>query len=390
MKTLSITQINKIIKDIIDNEVILEDVMITGELSSFSISRKIAYFTLKENDNLLSCVQFGLESEFQIGDMVTVKGSVKYYPKGGKITFNAYHIEMCGMGELYQRFLKLKAKLEKEGLFDQSYKIPLPRFINSIGVITSKKGAVLQDIKNITSRRNPNIDIYVYDTQVQGSHAVKQIIEGITYFDNYSDVDVIIVARGGGSIEDLAPFNDEELANIVHICNKPIISAVGHETDFTIIDFVSDLRAPTPSAAAELVTFDLVELKKYLHSTINNLTDQLKRITRDLSNEINYTILNINNVVTQIINDELLYINNKIRKMDYQILNTLDKTKYRVEMSLSTLDKLNPARLLKSGYSYSTIDNIPINFDNINKGDEIKILTSNVKVDAIVKYKEKI
>lgn len=246
MKVFTVSQINRIIKDLIDNEVILEDIMITGELSSFSITRNIAYFTLKDSDNLLNCIQFNAHTEFKIGDMVQCRGNIKYYPKGGRLTFSALSIEMCGQGELYQQFLKLKQKLESEGLFDDEHKIPIPRFINSVGVVTSKTGAVLQDIKNIAFRRNPNIDIYVYDAQVQGNFAVKQVIEGITYFDNMSDVDVIVVARGGGSIEDLMPFNDEELARIAYICNKPIISAVGHETDYSILDFVADLRAPTP------------------------------------------------------------------------------------------------------------------------------------------------
>ncbi|MBQ8615468.1 MAG: exodeoxyribonuclease VII large subunit, partial [Clostridia bacterium] len=261
---VSVTQLNNRIKNIIDNEVILEDIIVTGELSSFSITRNIAYFTLKDNDNLLSCVQFGCKNEFKIGDMVQCRGNVKYYPKGGKLTFNALAIELCGQGELYQQFLALKEKLNKEGLFDESHKIPIPKFIKSIGVVTSKTGAVLQDIKNVTSRRNPNLDIYVYDAQVQGKFAVRDVIEGITYFDNMTDVDVIIVARGGGSIEDLMPFNNEELARIAFICNKPLISAVGHETDFSILDFVSDLRAPTPSAAAELVTFDSFEVKRHV------------------------------------------------------------------------------------------------------------------------------
>ena len=161
MKVFSISQINRIIKDLIDNEVVLEDIVVAGELSSFSITRNIAYFCLKDNDNLLSCVQFGCKQEFKIGDMVQCRGNVKYYPKGGKLTFNALTIERCGQGELYQQFIELKAKLEQEGLFDDTHKIPLPRFIQSIGVVTSKTGAVLQDIKNVTSRRNPKLDIYV-------------------------------------------------------------------------------------------------------------------------------------------------------------------------------------------------------------------------------------
>ena len=328
MKVFSVGQINRIIKDIIDNEIILEDVVVAGELSSFSVTRNIAYFTLKDADNLLNCVQFGVKQTFNIGDMVQIRGNIKYYPKGGKLTFNALTIEACGQGELYQKFIELKKKLEAEGKFSEENKIAIPKFIQSIGVVTSKTGAVLQDIKNVTSRRNPNLDIYVYDAQVQGKYAVEQIIEGISYFDNFSDVDVIIVARGGGSIEDLMPFNDEELANVAFICNKPLISAVGHETDFTILDFVADLRAPTPSAAAELVAFDSVEtirnIKQYLLD-FNNIIDN--KIFNNYTN-INMNILDIENAITNIINEENINIIDTYNKISKEIDNKLNNTKY--------------------------------------------------------------
>ena len=218
----------------------------------------------------------------------------------GKLTFQALKIELCGQGELYQQFLQLKEKLSKEGLFDEEHKIPLPRFINSIGVVTSATGAVLQDIKNVTSRRNPNLDIYVYDAQVQGKYAVNNVIQGITYFDNMTDVDVIIVARGGGSIEDLMPFNDEELARIAYICNKPIISAVGHETDFSILDFVADLRAPTPSAAAELVTIDRIEFARYIKDLFSSIQNRVESIVADLNLNSQIFVAKIENNINDV------------------------------------------------------------------------------------------
>ena len=189
-----------------------------------------------------------------------------------------------------------------EGKFSEENKIPIPKFIQSIGVVTSKTGAVLQDIKNVTSRRNPNLDIYVYDAQVQGKYAVEQIIEGISYFDNFSDVDVIIVARGGGSIEDLMPFNDEELANVAFICNKPLISAVGHETDFTILDFVADLRAPTPSAAAELVAFDSLETIRMIKQYTNDFSNAIDNKLNNYYTDTNLSILDIEHGIAGIIN----------------------------------------------------------------------------------------
>ena len=390
MKIFSVSQLNRIIKDLIDNEVVLEDITVTGELSSFSVTRNIAYFTLKDNDDLLSCIQFACKQEFKIGDMVQCRGNVKYYPKGGKISFNALTIERCGQGELYQQFLELKDRLNKEGLFDEIHKVPLPRFINSIGVVTSATGAVLQDIKNVTARRNPNLDIYVYDAQVQGKYAVEDVIQGITYFDNLSDVDVIIVARGGGSIEDLMPFNDEKLARLAFICNKPLISAVGHETDFSILDFVADLRAPTPSAAAELVTFDQTEMKRYVNDIILNMSQNITKQYAELENQVVHTINSIERNVGDLINDEILRINSVVANLDLKIEQQLNNTTNRVNLSLNTLNKLNPIRLMSSGYSYISLDDVPISKAKINVGDEIKIRTINHNLTAKITNKEKL
>ncbi len=389
MKTYTVSAINKIIKDLIDNEVILEDITVTGELSSFSITRNIAYFTLKDNDDLLSCVQFNAKTPFNIGDLVQVRGNIKYYPKGGKLTFNALSMELCGQGELYKQFLNLKAKLELEGLFDEQHKIPLPRFINSIGVVTSKTGAVLQDIRNVTSRRNPNLDIYVYDAQVQGKMAVNDVIQGITYFDNLSDVDVIIVARGGGSIEDLSAFNDEELARVAFICNKPLISAVGHETDFSILDFVADLRAPTPSAAAEIVTFDRAELKRYVNELVIRMEKSINDNIAELENDVNMHALNIENNITSAVNDEILYINNLLNDIEKNIEGQIVDTTFRVNMALNTLDKLNPVKLLQSGYSYASVNGQPVNYNNARLHDTLKIVASDIVIKAEIKEKEK-
>ena len=389
MKIFTVTQINKIIKDLIDNEIVLEDITVSGELSSFSISRNIAYFTLKDNESLLNCVMFGAKQEFSVGDMVQIRGNVKYYPKGGKLSFNAYKIELSGQGELYKRFIELKEKLQKEGLFDESNKIPIPRFVSSIGVVTSATGAVLQDIKNVTRRRNPNLDIYVYDASVQGKFAVSDVIAGITYFDNLSDVDVIIVARGGGSIEDLMPFNDEELARVAYICNKPIISAVGHETDYSILDFVADLRAPTPSAAAELVTYDCVELKRLVENMKINIENKFVQKLSNLQTDVNYYINNIDRNINSMVNDELLHVNDILNHMDVCVSNNIDRTRYRVDILLNTLDKLNPARLLKSGYSYVVNENNEIvTYNNVKINDKLNITLSDVKLKAVVTNKE--
>ncbi len=390
MKIFTVSQINRMIKDLIDNEVILEDITVTGELSSFSVNRNIMYFTLKDNDNLLYCIKYKATQEFNVGDLVQCRGNIKYYPKGGKLTFSVNQIEHCGQGELYKQFLMLKEKLSAEGLFDERHKIPIPRFITSIGVVTSQTGAVLQDIVNVSHRRNPNLDIYVYDAQVQGSVAVRQVIEGITYFDNYSDVDVIIVARGGGSLEDLSAFNDEELARIAYICNKPLISAVGHETDYSILDFVADLRAPTPSAAAELVTYVNKDLIQY----IDTIKVKLDQYIRDQIEKIQSSILasstNIDYNINELINDEVLLIKDCVQTIDEILAKNIDSTIHRVDIALNTLDKLNPIALLKKGYSLVSAKNQPVNYKNVNVGDEINIRTADMKMTAEIINKEKL
>lgn len=390
MKIFTVSQINRMIKDLIDNEVILEDITVTGELSSFSVNRNIMYFTLKDNDNLLYCIKYKATQEFKVGDLVQCRGNIKYYPKGGKLTFSVNQIEHCGQGELYKQFLMLKEKLSAEGLFDERHKIPIPRFITSIGVVTSQTGAVLQDIINVSHRRNPNLDIYVYDAQVQGSVAVRQVIEGITYFDNYSDVDVIIVARGGGSLEDLSAFNDEELARIAYICNKPLISAVGHETDYSILDFVADLRAPTPSAAAELVTYVNKDLIQY----IDTIKVKLDQFIRDQIEKIQSSILasstNIDYNINELINDEVLLIKDCVQTIDEILAKNIDNTIHRVDIALNTLDKLNPIALLKKGYSLVSAKNQPVNYKNVNVGDKINIRTADMKMTAEIINKEKL
>lgn len=390
MKIFTVTQINNIIKNIIDNEIVLEDIVVTGELSSFSVARGIAYFTLKDNETILSCVQFGCKQEFNIGDMVECKGNIKYYPKGGKLSLNVLSIQFSGQGELYKRFIELKEKLEKEGLFDDLNKIPIPRFIKSIGVVTSATGAVLQDIKNVVSRRNPNLDIYVYDSQVQGRFAVSDVIAGITYFDNLTDVDVIIVARGGGSIEDLMPFNDEELARVAFICNKPLISAVGHETDFSILDFVADLRAPTPSAAAELVTYNAADLKRYLLDIFTNIQNCVINTYSEIELKTNYLLSSLEHHITEKVNEETLNINDVLNLIERKLENQIENTKYRVNLALNTLDKLNPARLLTSGYSYVTNNGNIVTSKNTKVGDNVEIITSDTKFSASITSKEKL
>lgn len=380
-RVLQVSQINKMIKDIIDNEFILENKRIAGEISSFSVTRNIAYFVIKDSESMLSCVMFNCNQNFNVGDNVVVDGSIKYYPKGGKLSLSATKIELAGQGELYQRFLEMKEKLEKEGLFDKSHKKPIPSFIKRVGVVTSRTGAVIQDIINVRTRRNPSVDIVLYDSQVQGVVAKKQIVEGINFFSNYDKVDVVILARGGGSLEDLQPFNEEEVARAVYACKKPIISAVGHETDFSICDFVADLRVPTPSAGAELVAWDLKEAK-------NTINFYQKRINNSIENAIINNQMWLKDTMQSIefaVKDSLVEYKNYIKdiKTKFQILieNRINNTIHSVCMNIKTLDNLNPARVLVNGYSVVSFNNHYVkDFTNIQIGDKIEVENNNEKL----------
>ena len=392
MLALTVTQLNKRIKDILENEVILEHISVMGEISSFSVTRGIAYFNIKDDDSLLSCVMFGCNQNFNIGDKVQVTGSVNYYVKGGKLSLSVSKIELMGQGELYQQYLMLKAKLEQEGLFDTSYKKPIPKFIKRIGVITSKTGAVLQDIINVTSRRNPTVDLVLYDTQVQGVVAVDQIVEAINFFSTYDGVDVVVVARGGGSIEDLQPFNDEAVARACFNCVKPIVSAVGHETDFTIIDFVSDLRAPTPSAAAELLAFDYDDVCGLLLGYMDTYSRITERVYNEYAMVLNNYTTTLQNCISNVVHDLELKISTLVRDCEEAVENKIDDTIYRVNIMINTLDKLNPINLLRSGYAIINKDNIRIkDYTKLKNGDIISISTNTNEITAqIIDNKERV
>ena len=392
MFALTVTQLNKRIKDILENEVILEHITVMGEISSFSVTRGIAYFNIKDDDSLLSCVMFGCSQTFSIGDKVQVTGNINYYVKGGKLTLSATKIEIMGQGELYQQYLLLKQRLEIEGLFDSNLKKPIPRFVKRIGVITSKTGAVLQDIINVTSRRNPTVDLVLYDTQVQGVVAVDQIVEAINFFSNYDLVDVIVVARGGGSLEDLQPFNDEAVARACFECNKPIVSAVGHETDFTIIDFVADLRAPTPSAAAELLAFDYYDTCDALNGYMEHFNRQIERIYNEYAMMIANYVATFQDEVKELVFKLELRVNQLLNTCENIISDRIDNAIYSVNLFLNTLDKLNPVNLLRSGYAIINKDKIRLkDYTKLKINDIITIDTNTNQITAkVINNKERV
>ena len=350
---ITVSQLNGYIKGIFDSEEMLHNIPLLGEVYGVSFSRNVIYFSLKDENASIPAVCFypALAPQIVEGAKLICYGSPNFYSKAGKLNFNVNKVEALGQGKLYEEFLALKAKLESEGLFDQSHKKPLPSKIERIGVITSKDGAVLQDIKNVAWRRNPSLDIVLYNTKVQGAQADKEIAKAIELMGNYDKIDLIIVARGGGSLEDLSAYNTEIVARATYNCNKMIISAVGHETDFTIIDFVSDLRAPTPSAAAELVTGD----KETQKGIFNSLKQKFINLVDDYVDEKKSILYNMiadasDYFEKKILQDQLVY-HNKIKTLNNLTQNYLNSKNYEIGLCENTLNKINPKNILKNGYA---------------------------------------
>ena len=384
---ISVTQLNSYIKGIFDAEQMLHNICVYGEVSGYKISNGIAYFNIKEGDNLLPCVLFGATKfpEPNMGDLVLLTGSVSYWAKGGRLSFNATKIEPYGKGLLYQQFLELKNKLELKGYFDKSKKKIIPPYVKRIGVVTSATGAVIQDIIDVTTRRNDTIDIVLYPVKVQGVGAEIEIANGINFFSEYKDVDVVIVARGGGSLEDLQPFNTEIVADATYACHKPIVSAVGHETDYTIIDFVSDLRAPTPSAAAELVAWS----KK---DTIDDIYKLVLRMEKSLNNSINNTsniiardIQKIEHKLQTRISEGINQVKLSCNKINYEIDKKVNNFENNIKLYEHSLVKLNPYNLLNRGYTKIEFDGKIINsVTDLNKDNEIHLRMKDGRISANV------
>ena len=353
MNAISVTKFNSIVRDIFNSEELLHNISIVGEVFGVSRAKTAIYFSLKDEESTLPCLTFNLTlfDNIKEGDMVTIQGSPNYYVKSGRFNFITYSIVPSGLGLLYQKFVELKNKLEQEGLFSQEHKKEMPKSIKRIGVVTSKDGAVIQDIKNVAWRRNPSVDIVLYPCKVQGNDAEKEIAEGIDFFSNYDKVDAVIVARGGGSLEDLSAYNTELVARATYNCNKFIVSAVGHEVDFTIIDFVSDLRAPTPSAAAELLTEDRQKEKIKFRQALNKVSRQLENYLADSLEEYDDLTSNFLTRYEDFIEDKREKLIISASKLSYLAEKLTLNLSHALELKTSMLASLNPYRVLKRGYA---------------------------------------
>lgn len=393
----SVTQVNLYIKDMFVRDYVLGNIYIKGEVSNckYHTSGHI-YFTLKDDKGQMACVMFagqrnGLTFKMQEGQSVIVLGTISVYERDGKYQLYAKEIILDGSGVLYQKYEQLKAQLTAEGLFATDHKKEIPAFAKKIGIVTAKTGAAVQDIINIARRRNPYVQLVLYPAKVQGEGAAQTIVQGIKALEAYG-VDTIIVGRGGGSIEDLWAFNEEIVARAIYECNTPIISAVGHETDVTIVDFVSDLRAPTPSAAAELAVFHYGELDALLKGYDNAFKKALKNKIYDAKNQAKQLSLKLSyaNPMYQIRQKrgQLIDIETTLEKLIQQIVRG---KRHKLALYVERLEGLSPLRKLSKGYALVVNSRMEVvnQIEKVNLEEEITISVTDGDVTAKVIKAEK-
>lgn len=396
-QTLTVTQLNEYIKALIDSDKTISNIYVKGEISNFTHHKTgHLYFTLKDENSNLKAVMFAREAsrlafEPENGLKVTAHGRISAFVRDGSYQIYVGSMEPDGVGALTLAFEQLKKKLAAEGLFDRSKKKPIPKIPSRVGVITSPTGAAVRDIINIAGRRFPHAELVIYPSLVQGSDAPAQLISGIEYFNRTSSVDLIIIGRGGGSIEDLWAFNDEGLARAIYASRLPVISAVGHEIDFTISDFVADLRAPTPSAAAELALPDTAELVR----KVNNITTHMQTL---LSKQISLKRQRLDALSgAKVITDPLSMLDQKKMALvsDTQRLYSSARyisTKSRAALSENTakLEALSPLSVFSRGYAAVLTDKGTLvkKIDDVELGDKLAIRTGDGKIYGEVTGKE--
>ena len=381
-QAITVTELNKYIKEKIGADEFLNNVLIKGEISNFKHHYTgHMYFTLKDENSLIKCIMFKsytttLKFMPKDGMKVMVFGTVSVFERDGVYQIYAKAMQEDGMGSLYPAYEELKAKLEKEGLFDASHKKKIPFMPTSIGVLTSNTGAVIRDIINVSTRRNPNVYLKLFPVPVQGEGAGEKIAEAIRIMNKQNMADVLILARGGGSLEDLWPFNEEVVARAIYESELPIISAVGHETDFTIADFVADLRAPTPSAAAELAVPDIKEVMRKLENCESRSRNSLNKKIELM--RLRYEKCMASRVFKeplQKINEWYLSVDMKIKAMENSVTTTLQQAQKNAGKVIAKLDTLSPLKTLARGYCITQKEGKVINkAEYLKKEDEISLL----------------
>ena len=392
---MTVSELNNFIKSMFDSNRLLSSIHVRGEISNFVNHRSgHFYFSLKDEGAQIKAVMFrssAMKLKFipENGMKVTVFGSISVFPRDGVYQMYVSSMQPDGIGALYLAYEQLKARLENEGLFSDAHKKPLPEYPDKIGVITSPTGAAIRDIINVLGRRYPLATVYIFPALVQGEGAAKTLIAGIDYFDKSRLVDTIIIGRGGGSIEDLWEFNNEELARRIFDCSVPVISAVGHETDFTICDFVSDMRAPTPSAAAELAVPDIRELRvtvdmlsdrsdRALTRAVEKSKERLTRITEGRTlGDFSYYIGLLSDKVSGFAKEACVAYESVVAEKKLAFLT-----------SISKLEALNPLSVLSRGYSVAQKDGKVISkISDVEIGETVTIHLTDGRIEATAKSK---
>jgi len=391
-KIYSVDEITTHIKNLIEQDKILQDILISGEISNFRhFNQEHMYFSLKDENSILGCAMFrranqDLEFMPKDGMKVVVKGHIEVYKLRGTYQIIVEEMYLKGKGELYLKFLQLKRKLKKEGLFEEEHKKSIPRYPKSIGIVTSLQGSVIRDIIKVIKRRYPHVKIIIYPSLVQGNKAKYTIVKGINSLDQI-DVDVIIIARGGGSFEDLWPFNEEIVARAVYNSKTPIISAIGHETDIMITDFVADKRAPTPSAAAELVVPNEIELSNNLLNLENKLYKKTIGVVESYRQRIYYIIDRpIFKKPFSIIEEYKQFLDEKGIQIKQMMKHKIEILKGDLKIFDGKINALSPFSILNRGYSITLKgEEIISSIKNINSGDIISTIVKDGKINSKVK-----
>ncbi|MBR4261529.1 MAG: exodeoxyribonuclease VII large subunit [Clostridia bacterium] len=390
---ITVTDLNRYIKNKVDDDEFLNNVLVKGEISNFKHHYTgHMYFTLKDENSLIKCIMFktytpNLKFVPKDGMKVMILGTVSVFERDGVYQIYCKAMQEDGMGSLYTAYEELKNKLEKQGMFDVAHKKAIPKFPKSIGVLTASTGSVIRDIINVSTRRNPNCYIKLLPVPVQGKGAAEKIAEAIKIMNDNKLADVIILARGGGSLEDLWPFNEEIVAHAIYDSELPIISAVGHETDFTIADFVADLRAPTPSAAAELAVPNVAELLLDIEKYNNRFKNSLKKKIELM--KLRYEKCMANRVFKeplQKINERLISIDMLVKQMQNSVTGKIKDDKTKMVELITKLDTLSPLKTLARGYSLATDANgvIVKSVKDIHKDDELVLRLQDGKANVKV------
>lgn len=381
---ITVEELNFYINNVFLNEELLHNVPVVGEVSGCSVVGGHCNFTLKDKNSQIKVCFFNCSGRYipHNGAQVLVRGSVDYYVKGGQISVKAYEISYFGAGLLHMQFEELKERLEKEGLFREDHKKPIPKAPKRVAVITSLKGAAVQDFITTVRRYNDIVDITVIDVRVQGDNCVSDIITALINADEYG-FDVLVLARGGGSYEDLFCFNDEKLARVIYSLNTPIISAVGHETDYTLSDFVADYRAITPTAAAEIIGYSVNEIKDSILQKIKIISNFANNLMEKNITQFTEIAVEMQDCVSDILNKQYKFIFNLSNKMKLYATVQFEREKAKINHLITTLERISPLKLLKQGYFRILKDEEYVyNIKNLSKNDNIKILGFDGEIEA--------